>query len=228
VLADRPVAYYRLGERQGDTAADSAGRSPAARFVGGGITRAVPGAIADDGDGGVRLAGELGWVSLGDGFDFAGRVPFSIELWARPQVVDDRHRGLFTKEVAGGGVRQGYLLTFQAAAGLTFERSKDGIPASVTARAPAAGIYTHVVVTYDGASLRLYMNGELAAGPTPAAVELPDTTANAVAGARFSGNTPIGNAAHFQGDLDELALYDHALPAERIETHHRAAKKLAP
>lgn len=224
VLADRPLAYYRLGEASGDVARDRAGRMPVGRYAG--VMLGVPGAIVGDADTAVRLDGESAWVSLADAYDFAGKVPFSIELWARPQLVDELHRGLFTKEVAGGGMRQGYLLTLQMTAGLVFERGKDGLTANVMAKPLPAGVFSHVVVTYDGTSLRLYVDGALAGGPVAATGELPDTTANAVAGARVSGNTPIGNAAHFRGDLDELALYDQALPAPRVLAHYRAGKRL--
>jgi hypothetical protein len=224
VLADKPLAYYRFGEASGDVARDRAERMPGGRYTG--VTLGVPGAIAGDTDTAVRLDGMSAWVSLADAFDFAGKVPFTIELWARPQLVDELHRGLFTKEVAGGGVRQGYLLTLQLTAGLAFERAKDGLTASVMTRPLPAGVYSHVVVTFDGASLRLYVDGALAAGPIAATNELPDTTANAVAGARVSGNTPLGNAAHFRGDLDELAFYDQALSAARVAAHHRAGKRL--
>src|SRR6266849_10213854 len=45
VLADAPVAYWRLGETTGATAVDSAGTNPATVF--GGVTLGQAGALAD-------------------------------------------------------------------------------------------------------------------------------------------------------------------------------------
>ena len=221
VLADTPSLYLRLDDPSGDVAANATGGASMARYQGSGVQRGVLGAIGKDDSKAIRLNGETGWINLGDNFDFAGRVPFSIELWARPRVVDEKFRGLFTKETNEGG-RQGYLLVLNQSMGLTFDRARGGVVAQVAAKPLSALAWSHIVVTFDGLNLRLFVNGQPAAGPTPAGLELPDTSVAAVAGARVGGNTPIGQAAHFDGDLDEVAVYDLALSALRVAAHHQA------
>ncbi len=223
VLADKPTLYLRLDDPTGDVATDAAGRATMARYQGSGLQRGVPGALGNDANKAIALNGETGWVNLGDNFDFVGRVPFSIELWVKPRVVDEKFRGLFTKETNEGG-RQGYLLVLNQGVGLTFDRARGGVVVQVAAKAILAAAWSHVVVTFDGMNLRLYVNGQAAAGPTPAGIELPDTSGAAVAGARSGGNTPIGQAAHFDGDLDEIAVYDLALSADRVAAHHQAGR----
>jgi hypothetical protein len=223
VLADKPILYLRLDDPTGDVATDAAGRATMARYQGGGLQRGVPGALGNDDNKAIRLNGETGWVNLGDNFDFVGRVPFSIELWVKPRVIDEKFRGLFTKETNEGG-RQGYLLVLNQGVGLTFDRARGGVVAQVATKPISATAWSHVVVTFDGMNLRLYVNGQAAAGPTPAGLELPDTSVAAVAGARVGGNTPIGQAAHFDGDLDEVAVYDLALSADRVAAHHQAGR----
>jgi len=76
-------------------------------------------------------------------------------------------------------------------------------------------VYSHVVVTYDGATVRGYVNG----------IEVIrfDSVANLVAasdsvmaiGARVGGTFDF-----FAGSLDEVAIYDHALTPGRITVHY--------
>ena len=89
-------------------------------------------------------------------------------------------------------------------AGLTFERWTNGVKTAVTV---GAGLPLHawslVTATYDGATMRLFVNGkQLASRATT--VSLP-----AVAGPTELGAAAGGTSGFFAGDLDEVA----ALPA---------------
>jgi Concanavalin A-like lectin/glucanases superfamily len=64
--------------------------------------------------------------------------------------------------------------------------------------------WTHVALTYDGAALRLYVNGTQAA--TRAATGAIQTTTNPL---WIGGNTPYGE--YFQGLIDEARVYNRAL-----------------
>src|SRR5262245_57226551 len=80
VLADKPVAYYRLGGTTEESAArdEITGRRGtfSGRFV-----RGVAGAIAGDSDTAVEF--DSGQLSLGDAFDFPGAASYSLEAWIR-------------------------------------------------------------------------------------------------------------------------------------------------
>ncbi len=75
-----------------------------------------------------------------------------------------------------------------------------------------AGQWHHLAFTYDGASLRLFVDGQ-PAGET--AINRP----------RVPGQTPLALGVrqdgylHFQGRLDEARVFDHALTAEQIRLH---------
>lgn len=73
------------------------------------------------------------------------------------------------------------------------------------------GLWTHLVSTWDGATIRHYING----------VQLPETAA--FTGPIIASDTPlvIGanvpfNTTAFQGTMDELRLYNHALSQAEI------------
>ncbi len=79
--------------------------------------------------------------------------------------------------------------------------------------APASipvGAWTHLAATYDGTSLRLYMNGvQVGNGTASGGIA---ATSNAV---RIGGNVPYGE--YFSGLIDEVRLYDRPLtPAEIV------------
>ena len=70
--------------------------------------------------------------------------------------------------------------------------------------------WTHVALTYDGAMLRLYVNGVQAA--SEAKTGSIQTTTNPL---WIGGNTPYGE--YFQGVIDEIRIYNRALSAAEIQ-----------
>jgi fibronectin type 3 domain-containing protein len=72
-------------------------------------------------------------------------------------------------------------------------------------------IWTHVALTYDGAALRLYVNGVQAA--TLAATGAIETNSSPL---RIGGNSPYGE--YFNGRIDEVRVYNRALSATEIQT----------
>ena len=79
--------------------------------------------------------------------------------------------------------------------------------------------WVHLVGTYDGARWNLYRNGILVANQPSA------TGAVAVPGGNWAvGATGMGWADNFGGNIDEVAVYDHALSASQVAAHYVAGK----
>lgn len=220
VLGDQPAAWWRLGEAPGATVAADERH----RFDGlyeGGPTLGVAHPLgpqrchgADDdtsADFDGLVTQPLGqWVDVGDGdaLAFDGRAPFSLEAWIRPHNLNTVTRRVFSKEGPDGG----YLIGVRSD-GLFFSRYVDGIWS--TLQAPIAeGDWLHVLATYDGDTMRLYVNGVLAA-ERASALELPAAREDLSLGAKQ------GEWRFFAGGLDELAVYDHALSGDRAYAHWR-------
>lgn len=218
VFADRPIAYFPLDEPSG---------SNVVYDVVGGIEGTVRqgvllGETGVAGTGSARFFGDVtGWISVPpQHFNFVGGNPFSFELWARPLLKDARYNNALTKTAALNGYssyfrRDGTVssATFHvgspdagATAGglLTFDAGAD---ADMSPDASVDPGWLHVVCTFDGLSMTLYVNGAPLGG---AATTHPPEQVNDFLRIGFA----------FLGHIDEVALYDHALSTGRVGAHY--------
>ena len=76
---------------------DTLALSVPAKYVNG-VVFGVAGAIVGDPDTAAHLDGVNDGIGLGDHFDFAGPVSFTVEAWVRPTVLDNVYRRVFSKE----------------------------------------------------------------------------------------------------------------------------------
>ena len=210
VLSDAPVAYWRLDDSSTATAKDASGNGHDGSYQGG-VTLGVQGAIAGDSDTAVQFDGNDAEMlaTVPGSFDFTGNAPYSVEVWAKP-ASSLAAMGLVGKSVyeADAGGYLGWYVASSTDGYLDNWRNNDetGNPA------PAPGVFIHVVATYDGTNLALYVNGQpFVSGPSPA--PLAATGAPLMAGG-------VADWGMFTGVLDELAIYDKALSQARIAAHY--------
>jgi len=209
VLDHKPIAYWRLGESSGTTAADASGNGNNGTYTGG-VTLGAAGALVRDPDTAAAFDGVDDRVVITNptSLDVA---QVSVEAWVRPTLLSDLG-GIFEKSV-GGAVNSKYLL-FQEGRNWRW-RVKPAATGFVTVSVPvsAARVTVHLVGTYDGSQIRLYKDGTLVDGPT-AAGALATGDGDAHIGHKFSGVYP------FYGTIDEVAVYDYALSPEQIASHY--------
>ena len=79
-----------------------------------------------------------------------------------------------------------------------------------------AGTWYHFAATYDGSTMRIYVNGALEAS-TASALSLPNTTFPM----RMSSAAPP-SVHRFHGRIDEIAIYNVALSAAQVAEHYRS------
>jgi hypothetical protein len=217
VLADDPVAYYRLDETSGTIARDFSGHGNPGTYIGG-VHPGTAGAIANDPDTAATFDGATGYVDCGDNFAFAGSQPFSLEAWVRSESMTG-YGGVFSREdTSGGPPSEGYLVFVSPSDGVYgFQRLDGDNLTPVTSMSVASSAhYDHVVAAYDGSSMTVYVNG---------APEQTMASTFAIAGAmnHFVIGAEAGGAEDFfEGALDEVAVYDHVLSATRVMAHYLA------
>lgn len=205
VLADSPSGYWRLDEACGLAAADSSGHSLAGVYYTG-ATLAQAGGLSTDDDKAVRLDGTNGYVGI-PSVSLSGTM--SVELWMKHTTNGTASEVLVTKAPWNAQ----WDLLYDGSGALML-RGGDVTPV-VTATAPSAGAWHHVVGTIDGTTGKIYIDGSLAATGSVAAI------ANSSSGIMVGWNGTPGSW-HFNGSLDEVALYPTALTAAQVLRHYRA------
>jgi hypothetical protein len=133
----------------------------------------------------------------------------SFETWIKPANV---LTGRIVDKAAPGG-SNGFLLELSGG----HLRATFGANAATSGAAIPADAYTHVAAVYDGAHIRLYVNGALDS-TTPA------TTPGAAAGGSHllligAGHSP---ATAFGGQIDEIEFYLRVLSAGDVQAIHAA------
>jgi sugar lactone lactonase YvrE len=209
VLADHPVAYYRMGETQGFvTASDASGNGHTGSYEGNAIL-GVPGLINDP-DTAVNF-NTTGDVSIPDApsLNFVGTA-FTVEAWVYGVSGGAAGQRVFDKATAGAG--NGYGLDISNAQ----IRLLGATNLSSLVAFGAATTY-HIVGVADGAGNgSIYVNGVLVASG-PYSDSSPYTGAAHIAVAN-------DGSAHFGGVIDEVAVYNHALSPQRILVHYTAGQ----
>lgn len=223
VLADGPLAYWRLDEPAGSaTVEDATGNGNDGLYLGG-FSLEQDGIVA--GNGAVALDGSTGRLNFGDRFDFAGTSPFTLEAWIRPRALTDRYPRVFTKEGNDAAGRQGYTVFVRMATVLSSPntaaverwRDQENPGAPVTDTPIPLDSFTHLVARFDGARSQLFLNG-VEMDDQASTAELVDNGGPFVIGAQSTESNDF-----FDGVVDEVAVYDYALPDARVAAHYDAA-----
>jgi len=204
ITGDSPIAYWRLGESSGYPIDEIASRTAYA----GSATQSVAGALTGDSDTANSFNGTSNeWVfadatalDLADG-------PLSIEAWVSRgalganRVFVSKATGAYSFEIDLNGKILG-----RASNGNTFILANDALGTG----------WHHVVLTKNGASSALYVDGSAVGVTNPFSVTLVDNNQPFEIGADFD----IGR--YFNGSIDEVAVYNVVLTGTQISEHYTA------
>jgi glucose/arabinose dehydrogenase/chitodextrinase len=195
------VAAYSFNEGTGTSVADASGNGNTGTING--ATWVVAGkygaALSFDGTNDLVVINHSSSLSFSTGM--------TLEAWVLPTAAQSGWRTLIQKEVdafflhaSGGGA------ALQPTAGGTFNGSVDYFAPT----ALAVNTWSHVALTWNGSTMRLYINGVEAANHARGG-PMQTTTAPL----RIGGNSPYGE--FFLGRIDEVRVYNRALSAAEIE-----------
>lgn len=212
VLADTPVGYWRLETADG---ADS-GPHAAPMGVVGGVTTGQPPVINQG----------LAWTF--DASTSQAKAPhrtafdvtqFTVEFWYSPTTIPADWVSIIGKASSLSAIN--FMVLHPGVADkLSFRYTSGGTEQILDIAATLAiGGRHHIVARYNGVQMELWVNGALAGTQIPAAgKEVPDRT---VADVLLGRHTPSGTFwQSVRGTVDEVALYDYALPDARITAHY--------
>lgn len=219
VTADSPASWWRLGESSTSSPAADEMKVQNGAYRTPGVTLGVAGAIAKDTNTAAAYDGTSGSMYLpGTLFDFGGSPPFAIEVWVSPGPPPDASDPL-RRIVSHRTVSPyfGWFMAIDSSQRILFTRwDSNATVASVTSTPLAQGQWSHVVVSADGTTLTLYVNGASVASGAEATIT--DTPATHVS----FGSTSDFTVEWYVGALDEPAIYTHALAPARVLAHYQA------
>jgi len=226
VMADDPVAYWRLDEPDGSTnAVDAAGSFDGAYTPGSGtLTYGVATGIPHETDAAIGVSGgaqvEIPWA-----LELNPHGPFTVEVWFEPASLSSTdYRAVSSSEGAGPDWDgpNGWFLYQQPDNTLAWVLFSQGWNAAWLGGGGVIQTNTwyHAVLTYDGALFYGYFNGNLA-GTAAYDAFIPNGDGYTSLGFRFDG----GGSA-FDGALDDVAFYNKALTLDQIQAHYNATVNL--
>jgi hypothetical protein len=232
VLADQPLAYWRLDDPNGSmSAADRSGNGHLGTYVGNVLYQQMGAITNDPSSRSVYLNSggtSTGYVSAaGAAFNFPGQASFSLEAWVQPLVIDTMYRGVVSDEILSGSSKEGYVVYLggftDGGVGIGYDRYGDSgsTPLHDAGAVLQNAGWFHIVAVYDGSStptMSLYVNGGLSASsPTPRLIQ-PFSCQFDI------GATLCGASGPFQGYIAEVAVYGTALSATQVQNHYAAAQ----
>jgi hypothetical protein len=219
VLSDAPIHYYRFEETNTAQPAEDQG-APGRRHgvYTGGITLGQTTAPLLLGNA-AHFSGDAGtFVNLGN---FHPGNSATIEAWVQLDPSAANNPGYYAVVARWDG---SYELDFAPGdtpnLAVRNQASTFGLAAAPTPL--PRGRWHHLVGIYDGGVMTLYVNGSLAASvPFPGTLRNGGPSPDRV----LIGATRDGSNSSFQwkGLIDEVAIYDRALPHDRVLAHYLSA-----
>ena len=201
------VAAYSFNTGSGTTLADASGNGRTGTLSG--ATWSTQGKYG----GALAFDGSNDWVTVADhaSLDFTNAL--TIEAWVFPTVVGGgAWRSVLIKEAPQMEAYQLYANTDTNAPTFYVRRAAaTGDPQDARAPTPMpVNSWTHLAATYDGTTLRFFVNGVQVASN---AIAGPLLTSTGVL--RMGGNSIWGE--FFTGRIDEIRLYNRALSVTEIQ-----------
>ncbi len=197
------ISRWKFDETSGAGALDSAGGNP-------GVLVNGPARAVGRFDGALCFNGVNQCVNVPDAASLDLSNRFTISLWFKPVSLINAASG--RKDLCKKFRAYWLILNYPTSDGKLAFALNDGTPRVRSATSSwNAGQWYHVAATYDGANLRLYVNGILE-GTAPASV-LPSQNASPL---QIGGNTE--QKYWFPGCLDDVRIYGRALFAGDVSS----------
>jgi len=135
---------------------------------------------------------------------------FSVEAWILTDTLASGTRRIFQRASSTYGLYlSGSFIVIYAYCGGVFKSVAYNIASLGT------GVWIHTMGRYDGSYLRLYVNGVEVGTPVQATGAVTDGGATAYIGCASPGTQ------HWEGDIDELRIYNRALTVDEIKHTYR-------
>jgi fibronectin type 3 domain-containing protein len=198
------VAAYGFDEGSGTTTIDQSGNNNVGTLSN--ATWVTTGKFGKA----LSFNGTNAWVTANSSSSLTLTTGLTAEAWVNPTTLGNAYRTVAFKEGGGGEVWSLYGNQSGSQQTPLGEVQVGGYKDAVGTAGLATGTWSHVALTFDGTSVRLYVNGTLVS--TTAAAGSLITSTGAL---RIGGNNIWGE--YFSGLIDEVRVYNRALSAAEIQ-----------
>jgi chitodextrinase len=189
--------YWAFNEGAGTTASDSSGNGNTGTIYNAAWTTSA------DSSGALAFDGSTSYVAIANSQSLDPTSQLTVEAWVKPQTLLDTQKMIvdkasaYTLGIIGGEV--------------SFGVSGPGLAVTSSGAGLAAGAWYHIAGVYDGASIRVYVNGE-EKGAQNASGAIAATSSGVTIGRRGESSS-----LWFQGAIDEVRIHARALsPSEFV------------
>ena len=203
------VAHWTFDEGVGTIAGDSSGNGNTGILTNG-PTWTTGGALS--------LDGVNDWVNAGTGASLNPSNAITISAW-----VNLRRLSAFQKIVARHNTILKYAFGIDGTNKLVLQINSGSTSAVFGNTALSANTWYHVVGTWDGSNMKLYLNGVSDAAPVAKTGTMASDSETVSIGARANGSQHFLN-----GFLDDLRIYNRALSATEVQSLYAAGPGTPP
>jgi Tfp pilus assembly protein PilE len=153
-------------------------------------------------------------ITIPDSTSTSPTAAVTVSAWARPASIPASTKGIVSKDISGTIANPPYALQLIAAGfNWTIDNAANTtITVSCSNVTPTAGTWYHLTGTFDGSLMRIYVNGTQCTN-TASQTDIGDTT-----GLLRIGQQKTGQNRWFDGTIDDVRIYNRALPLSEIQT----------
>src|SRR5262249_15307549 len=195
------VAAYAFNEGSGTTVADASGNGNTGTISG--ATWTATGKYASA----LSFSGTSATVNIPDSAVLHLGSAMTLEAWVDPTTVSSAWRDVIYK------ANDAYYLEATSTSGIPAGGGTFGGAGATVygTSAITANVWTHLAVTYDGATLRFYVNGVMVGSQAKTGAMPASTTQLQIGGDSLFGQ-------YFSGSIDEVRIYNTTLAATDIQS----------
>ena len=208
------VAHFTFDETDATQVTDLSGRGNHGVISGAQRVGGVSG-------GALQFDGVNDWVTIADAPSLDIVASFTLEAWVKPGA-GGGYRTVVLKEATGFAPYELYANSDVSQPAAFFTTASGAVRSVTGTTALPTNSWTHLAATYDGANMRLYVNGSLVR--TVARTGSPGASNGPL---RIGGNQVWGGE-FFAGAIDEVRVYNRALTATEVGADMTSTPPPAP
>jgi len=217
VLADSPAGYWKLDEPSGVTAADSSGHGLDGTYTAGPTLNVSP--LINAGKA-ATFDGSSQYVLLPSSALLNPTAAITLECWLKIASSASNSRMMSSQTGSGGGDKFLLRRNTPHKAEVTLWDSGDNGQTYAGSVTIDDNLRHYVAATYDGATIKLYVDGVADGAGFAVVMTLESVLHTAQIACRL--NSVGAFSEGFGGTLDEVAIYPTALSPARIAAHYAA------